>query len=63
MDSEIKEIRLEDTVPFRFHSELMYEGERLQQLMDNIENVGLMSPVIVRPTNNGKYEIICGHKV
>lgn len=39
----------------------MYEGERLQQLMDSIENVGLMSPVIVRPIDNGKYEIICGH--
>lgn len=61
MDSEIREIRLEDMVPFRFHSGRMYEGERLQQLMDSIEKTGLISPVIVRPADNGKYEIICGH--
>ncbi len=61
MDNEIKEIRLEDTVPFKYHSGQMYEGERLQQLMDSIENVGLMSPVIVRPIDKEKYEIICGH--
>lgn len=61
MDSEIKEVRLEHMVPFKYHSGRMYEGERLQQLMDSIKNVGLMNPVIVRPTDNGKYEIICGH--
>lgn len=61
MDSEIKEIRIEDMVPFKYHSGQMYEGERLQQLMDSIENLGLVSPVIVRPIDNGKYEIICGH--
>lgn len=60
-DSEIKEISLEHMVPFKYHSGRMYEGERLQQLMDSIKNVGLMSPVIVRPIDNGKYEIICGH--
>lgn len=61
MDNEIKEIRLEDLVSFKHHSGLMYEGGRLQQLMDSIESIGLMNPVIVRPMDNGKYEIICGH--
>lgn len=61
MDSEIREIRLEDLIPFKYHSGATYEGGRLQQLMDSIESVGLMSPVIVRPIDNGKYEIICGH--
>lgn len=61
MDSEIKDIRLDDVVPFKCHCGKMYEGERLQQLMNSIENVGLMSPIIVRPADNGKYEIICGH--
>jgi len=61
MDSEFKEINIEDMVPFSHHSGQVYGGERLQQLMDSIKNVGLMSPVIVRPVDNGKYEIICGH--
>ena len=61
MDSEIREINIEDLVPFKYHSGQMYEGERLKQLMDSIENLGLASPIIVRPVDNGKYEIICGH--
>ena len=61
MDSEIREINVEDVVPFKYHSGHMYEGERLQQLMDSIENVGLINSIIVRPIDNGKYEIICGH--
>ncbi len=61
MDKEMKEIRLEDLVPFKCHSGRTYEGERLQLLMDSIENTGLINPIVVRPVNHGKYEIICGH--
>ena len=61
MDSEMKDIRLEDLVPFKGHTGQAYEGERLQQLMDSIEKTGLISPIIVRPADNGKYEILCGH--
>ena len=61
MDSEMKDIRLEDLVPFKSHTGQAYKGERLQQLMDSIEKTGLISPIIVRPADNGKYEILCGH--
>ncbi|MCI8799976.1 MAG: ParB N-terminal domain-containing protein [Lachnospiraceae bacterium] len=61
MDREIRELELEDIVPFKHHSGRIYEGARLQQMMDSIEHVGLMDPIIVRPTDSGKYEIICGH--
>lgn len=61
VERETKEIRLESLIPFRIHSGKTYEGERLQQLMDSIERVGLMVPVIVRPVADDKYEIISGH--
>lgn len=61
MNREIKEIRLNDTVPFKRHSCQTYEGERLKQLMNSIESIGLLNPIIVQPADNGKYEIICGH--
>lgn len=61
MEREIKEIRLEFLLPFKIHSGKTYEGERLQQLMDSIDRVGLMSPIVVRPAADGKYEIISGH--
>lgn len=59
--SQIESISLEQTIPFKEHSGQTYEGERLQELMDSISNCGLLSPIIVRPVSNGKYEIICGH--
>lgn len=58
---EIREIRLEDLVSFRLQTSQEYQGERLDQLVSSIDRVGLMNPIIVRPINGGKYEIICGH--
>ena len=58
---DVKEIKLKDLIPFRSHSSQTYHGQRLEQLMSSIERLGLMNPIIVRPVDGGKYEIICGH--
>ena len=58
---EIKEVRIGDLIPFKLQSSQAYHGERLEQLASSINNVGLMTPIIVRPIEGGKYEIICGH--
>lgn len=57
----IKEIRLDDLIPFQLRSSQSYKGARLEQLMSSIERLGLQSSIIVRPVSDGKYEIICGH--
>lgn len=59
--SEIKEVRIGDLIPFQLQFSQTYHGERLEQLASSINNVGLMTPIIVRPVEGGKYEIICGH--
>lgn len=64
MDGELREIReisLDDLVSFRLQTSQGYQGERLDQLVNSIGRVGLMNPIIVRPVDGGKYEIICGH--
>lgn len=58
---ETKEIRLDKLIPFQLRSSQPYQGARLKQLMNSIERLGLQSPITVRSTNDGKYEIICGH--
>lgn len=58
---ETKEICLDDLIPFQLRSSQSYQGARLEQLMSSIERLGLQSPITVRPTNDGRYEIICGH--
>ena len=57
---EMKELRLDDLEPFPLSLQT-YEGERLAQFMNDIEANGLNTPIIVRPKDNDKYEIICGH--
>ena len=58
---ETKEIRLDDLIPFQLRFSQPYKGARLEQLMSSIERLGLQSPITVRPTDDGRYEIICGH--
>ena len=35
---------------------------QLGELADSIRDIGLLNPIIVRPTGNGRYEIIAGHR-
>ena len=60
-NNEVVEVKLIDLVPFRACNSQTYHGERLEQLINSIERKGLMSPIIVRPIADEKYEIICGH--
>ena len=59
--NKVVEIKIEDLVPFSIQTAQVYQGERLEQLMDSIERLGVMNPIIVRPVDDGKYEILCGH--
>lgn len=58
---EVREVNLADLISFKGNQFQTYEGDRLNQLMESIERVGLLHPIIVRPVTDGKYEIICGH--
>jgi ParB family chromosome partitioning protein len=50
-------------VPFDGHPFKLYEGQRLQDMVESIRANGILAPVIVRPHNKekGKYEILSGH--
>ena len=48
--------------PFRHHPFHLYEGERLNDMVESIKEHGILSPIIVRPLENGEYEIISGHR-
>lgn len=43
---EIKDLRLDDPIPFQLQHSQTYHGERLDQLVDSLDRVGLMSPII-----------------
>lgn len=46
--------------PFRHHPFHLYEGERLDDMVESIKEHGILNPVIVRKMHYG-YEMLAGH--
>ena len=54
-------IKLDQLVPFKNHQFRLYTGKRLDDMVESIKNYGIIMPIIIRPINNEKYEILSGH--
>ncbi|MEN3005951.1 ParB N-terminal domain-containing protein [Dehalobacterium formicoaceticum] len=46
---------------FKEHPFRLYEGERKRDMADSIKDKGILQPLILRPKENGRYEILSGH--
>lgn len=59
----LKEISVDLLIPYHNHKFKLYEGERLEDMVNSIKANGILMPIIVRPAPNdeGKYEILAGH--
>jgi len=53
-------ISVEKIVPFHNHPFRLYEGERLDDMVESIRAHGVLMPVIVQKTADG-YEMLAGH--
>ncbi|TAH63674.1 MAG: ParB/RepB/Spo0J family partition protein [Gottschalkiaceae bacterium] len=59
--SGVKEVSLSELIPFKNHPFKLYEGERLNDMVESIKEHGIITPLIVRFKEEGKYEILSGH--
>ena len=57
---ETEKIKLSKLKPFPDHKFKLYTGERLTDMVQSIEEYGVLSPIIVWD-NNGEYIILSGH--
>lgn len=48
--------------PFQGHSFRVASGEEMEQLKESIREYGVLSPLLVRPRGDGRYEIVSGHR-
>jgi ParB family transcriptional regulator, chromosome partitioning protein len=48
--------------PYPFQARTNFNQEALQELADEIKTIGIHTPLIVRPLDNGRYQIICGER-
>jgi len=60
--SEYKKIKLSEIDSFKNHPYKVEKDESFNELMDSIKSTGLLNPLIVRPKENGRYEMISGHR-
>lgn len=47
---------------FTNHPYQVKEDESFNELLESIQNYGLLNPLIVRKKENGRYELISGHR-
>ncbi len=61
LKSQRSGVAINKLVPFSLREHQVYQGERLESLANDIEEYGLRHPIDIRPIDDEKFEIICGH--
>ena len=60
---KIDKVNINNLIPFNENPYRIREGEELESLLDSISENGIISPLVVRPTEKkDKYEVISGHR-
>ena len=56
------EIRIDQIFPFENHPFKVVDDEKMSDLVQSIKDNGIIVPVLVRPDDEGNYEMISGHR-
>lgn len=59
---KLVKLELWDIVPFKDHPFKVERDESFKELLESIKDNGLLEPLLVRPTKEGRYELISGHR-
>jgi ParB family chromosome partitioning protein len=60
-DNAICELRIDRLLPFKEHPFKPYTGTKMDDLVKSIKEMGVITPIIVRPADRNMYEILSGH--
>ena len=55
-------LQIEKLHPFEGHPFKVADNVEMDQLVESILTQGVLTPLVVRPLNNGEYEVISGHR-
>ena len=58
----VQKIPISELVPFKNHPFRVVDDEAMLRTMESIAQFGVLTPLIARPMEDGKYEIISGHR-
>lgn len=62
MPEPIQEIEINKIHHSQLNPRLDINSEELNELAETIREVGLLQPIIIRPTDKGKYEVVVGER-
>ena len=62
MAEKVMEIQMDKLVGFRNHPFQVKDDESLNALCESIRDYGVLSPLLARPTVDGNYEVVSGHR-
>jgi len=61
MKKDETKLHIESLTPYPNHPFALYEGKHMKDMVESIREHGIISPIIVRLVDDGKYEILSGH--
>ena len=59
---QIQRLALTDLVPFKDHPFRVVDDDRMMETVESVREYGVLVPIIVRPLEDGNYEIVSGHR-
>lgn len=59
---QIQRLLLSSLVPFKDHPFRVADDDRMKETVESIQEYGVLVPILVRPLEDGAYEIISGHR-
>lgn len=62
VENDVKELKISQLTAFHNHPFQVRDDEEMEELVESICLQGILTALVVRPTENGLYEIISGHR-
>ena len=59
---KVEEIDIESIFPNKYQSRINFDEKGLNELADSIKERGLIQPIIVCPTEKGRYQLVAGER-
>ena len=59
---KVRNVPLSDLYPFKDHPFKVIDDEAMMRTVESVARYGVLSPAIVRPREEGGYELIAGHR-
>ena len=59
---QVRQVHLSELHPFKEHPFRVVDDDRMMETVESVKEYGVLVPLIVRPMEEGGYEIVSGHR-